>query len=183
MQAALVRVELEVHGLALVDLIRTDLAPEDVRVAAHGFVLRRPPEVVAGDHPHAAVLGVHLVYGEPQGADACRPGSPIAPVVRVGMPGRRLAGPGRLRDEMAAPEPDVGSDEWLDEVEDVVAQEELEKSGIAEVDRVEIVLTVPSEVLLEDRPEPRERGGTEDRLLEEDVAEATVLVDLRAAQS
>ena len=49
------------------------------------------------------------------------------------MPGGRLAGAGEFADEVAAPEGDVGADEGLDKVENLVVEEEVEGAGTAKV--------------------------------------------------
>ena len=70
---------------------------------------------------------------------------------------------------MARPQADVRADQGLDEVKDLVVQQELEQARIPEVRRVGACPPDARQVLLENRVDPRELLGGEDRLVIVDV--------------
>jgi hypothetical protein len=141
--------------------------------------------VRAGDDPHAAVLAVARTERQPDGDDAVVCAQPPVPVGGVLVPGGGAALERLLGDEVARPQGDIGTHQRLHDIEDLVRQQEVEQSSVAEVRGVQLVgqlVALGRQVLLEDGLEHVEPLRCEQGLLGQEVAVGAEELDVLRGQ-
>jgi len=70
------------------------------------------------------------------------------------VPWRGFALKRRLGNEMTAPEPNIWANERLNKIENLIAEQEIQKSRIPEMDRVQIVLPIFLQILFKNNFKP-----------------------------